>query len=232
LKGLNDYYKLTIYENYNQEYITLCTPECSKAIDNYLDMRSAFGENINSDSFLIREQFDIREQFAIRRPRQITHRSLEWMLINLAERSGIRKREHQTESKKYSSIRKDVAIAHGFRKFFTTQLINSKVSPEIRQMLLGHKIQLMSSYYKPTEQEIFVEYEKAVNNLTINEENRLKLKVNQFTERQDEIELMKYKHEEEMKEMDLKLNKIMSIIQQNPKLTNVKPEVLIAKSNN
>jgi integrase len=40
----DDYYKLTVYETYNQEYITLCTPECTKAIDNYLDMRLAYGE--------------------------------------------------------------------------------------------------------------------------------------------------------------------------------------------
>jgi hypothetical protein len=44
-------------------------------------------------------------------------------------------------------------------------------------MLLGHKIGLASAYYKPTEQEMYQEYLKAVNLLTINEENRLKLKL-------------------------------------------------------
>ena len=34
--------KLTIYENTKEEYITFCTPECKKAIDFYLDMRSRF----------------------------------------------------------------------------------------------------------------------------------------------------------------------------------------------
>lgn len=42
---------------------------------------------------------------------------------------------------------------------------------------LGHKIGLASAYYKPTEQEMLNEYMKAVNLLTINEENRLKQKV-------------------------------------------------------
>jgi hypothetical protein len=46
-------------------------------------------------------------------------------------------------------------------------------------MLLGHKIGLASAYYKPTEQEMLSEYMKAVNLLTINEENRLKLKLEQ-----------------------------------------------------
>lgn len=41
-------------------------------------------------------------------------------------------------------------------------------------MFLDHKIGLTSVYYKPTEDEMLAEYMKAVNNLTINEENRLK----------------------------------------------------------
>lgn len=44
--------------------------------------------------------------------------------------------------------------------------------------------------------------------LTINEENRLKRKVDEVTEKQDEITLMKLKYEKEMKEMreEMELN--------------------------
>ena len=38
-------------------------------------------------------------------------------------------------------------------------------------MLLGHKIGLASAYDKPTVNEMFTEYEKAIDLLTINEEN-------------------------------------------------------------
>ena len=75
--------------------------------------------------------------------------------------------------------RQDVSRSHGFRKFFTTQCVNSRINPEIREMLLGHEIGLASCYYKPTEREMLNEYLKAVNLLTINEENRLKLKLDQ-----------------------------------------------------
>ena len=51
-------------------------------------------------------------------------------------------------------------MVHGFRKFVTTQLVNSKVSPEIREMLLGHKIGLASAYYRPSEDEMLNEYLK------------------------------------------------------------------------
>src|SRR5206468_11196100 len=99
-----------------------------------------------------------------------------WKLIDLEKRVGVRS--------------KDVKAAHGFRKFFTTQVINSKVNPEIREMLLGHKIGLAGAYYRPTEEEMFQEYEKAVNNLTINEENRLRMEVEKLEVEKTEFEAL------------------------------------------
>jgi integrase len=155
--------KLTVYENAKEEYFTFMTPECKQAIDSYLDMRSRYGEKIDDSSFLVREQFDIRDKFVIRASRGIGRETLQWKLRDIARRSNVRSAQ--------------VPIAHGFRKFFTTQLVNSKINPEIREMLLGHKIGLAGCYYKPTEEDMFAEYEKATDLLTINEENRLRKKV-------------------------------------------------------
>jgi hypothetical protein len=88
----------------------------------------------------------------------------------LAIKCGIRKNADR-------NTRQEVMMSHGFRKFFTTQLVNTKINPEIREMLLGHKIGLASAYYRPTEEEMYYEYEKAIDSLTINEENRLRKKV-------------------------------------------------------
>jgi site-specific recombinase XerD len=49
-------YKITVYENDKEEHFTYCTPECTKAIDNYLSMRSRYGEKISANSYLIRER--------------------------------------------------------------------------------------------------------------------------------------------------------------------------------
>jgi integrase len=169
--------KLTVYEGTREEYFTFITPECKKAIDNYIDMRARYGEKINDDSYLIREQFNTRLKGAA--PRPIKTITILTKLIEMSVRCGIRNQ----------GIR--VPIAHGFRKFFTTQLINSKLNPEIREMLLGHKIGLASAYYRPTEQEMYNEYMKAVNLLTINEENRLKIKVQLLEGEKNEITSLK-----------------------------------------
>jgi integrase/recombinase XerD len=154
--------KLTAYENSREQYFTFITLECKKAIDSYLDMRKRYGEKLTNDSFLIRQQFDVKSPINPK-PKQIEKAALQFKIYDLCNRAGIDK--------------KDVAVAHGFRRFFMTQLVNSKVNPEIREMLLGHKIGLAGCYYKPTEEDMFAEYEKATDLLTINEENRLRKKV-------------------------------------------------------
>ena len=161
LRNLQDS-KLTVYEKDVEEYFTFVTPECKQAIDFYLDMRSRYGEKLNDNSFLIREQFDVRSRVPAR-PKSVDKSALQYKLYDLCNRSGIDKEK--------------TAIAHSFRYFFTKQLVESKVNPEIREMLLGHKIGLASAYYRPTEEEMYAEYEKAIDNLTINEENRLRKKV-------------------------------------------------------
>jgi len=203
--------KITVYENAKEEYFTFITPECKNAIDSYKDMRSRYGEKINDNSFLIREQFDIRDKFAIGACKGIGREVLQWKLRDIARRSNVRTKE--------------VPIAHGFRKFAMKQFVNSKINPEIREMLLGHKIALASCYYRPTAEEIYAEYEKAVNNLTINEGNRLKIKVNQLTERRDEIELMKCKHEKDMIKLKEQITKDVKK-EVSELLIRIKPEIV------
>ena len=65
-------------------------------------------------------------------------------------------------------------MSHGFRKFWMTQAVKSKMTPEAREMLLGHKIGLASAYYRPSEDDILDAYLVAVDNLTIEESNRLR----------------------------------------------------------
>lgn len=61
-------------------------------------------------------------------------------LIDLAIRSGIRNKEVLEENEKHlgGKLRKDVPICHGFRKFFTTQLLKADVKTELRWLLEGH----------------------------------------------------------------------------------------------
>jgi integrase len=163
LKDL-DNQKLTVYSGDREEYFTFITAECKKAIDNYLDMRLRYGEKLTDDSYLIREQFDVR---CPGKPKAYNRKSIQTKLYDLCKRAGIDK--------------KDIPLVHGFRKFFTGQLINSNVRSEARLKLEGHSIGITDHYWRPTEQEMYFEYEKAVDNLTIDPAQRLRKKVETLT---------------------------------------------------
>jgi hypothetical protein len=181
---------------------------------------------------LFRDQFDRDNPDSVHDPQSIKLRALEWLISQTVQKSGLRTVERQTEiHKDHGRIRKNVRLTAGFRKFFDTQLIYARVEPRIKEMFMGHSIGLDDHYFTPDIVENYVlhEYLKAVDNLTINEENRLRKKVRVLTEKQNEIELMKERHEQEMKFMHEKMNRIISMIQQNPVLVHVKPDVLVTR---
>ena len=163
---------VTVYAGTKDKYITFITPECKAVIDSYLAYRVRSGEKLGPGSPLIRKQFDINDLEQVREKSEpISLHTLSKGLENYLIKAGLRTIDHTANK------RKEIARAHGFRKFFTTQLVNSKVNPEIREMLLGHSIGLAGAYYRPTKDEMLLEYEKAIDLLTIDPANRLRKKV-------------------------------------------------------
>jgi hypothetical protein len=125
-------------------------------------------------------------------------------------------------------------MTHGFRKFAITNMIRAGVEFGARERIVGHKMSGNDpSYDRRDETEILKEYLKAIDLLTIDESNKLRRKVETLTEKQDEIKKMKEEHEQDMKsmrdEMNKQFNQVMAMIQQNPKLAQVKPEALVKK---
>ena len=188
-------YKITVYEGYKEEYITFTSPECTIAIDSYLKMRERYGEKLNSNSFLIREQFDIRDPFAISKCKEVRANTLTGKLIDLAVRAGIRQKEVlEGKPHGHGAIRKDIPIAHGFRKFFTTQLVKSDVKSELRWLLEGHNLKANdSNYVRVSEKSLLQEYEKGIDNLTIDPANRLQRTVEILKIEKSRIDMLEAK---------------------------------------
>ncbi len=57
LERIDDLYKIIVYSGDREEYITFCTPECTKEIDNYLEYRTRRGDQITQDSYLLVQKF-------------------------------------------------------------------------------------------------------------------------------------------------------------------------------
>jgi integrase len=166
LEPIQDLYKVRVYSGDKEQYLTFCTPEARKEIDTYLEYRTRKGEIITQDSYLIVQRFGKGESIGC----PFKGYSLRSVLQDTIERTGIR-----TFGNKFK--RKETALLHSFRKFFTKQLVDSNVKGEIIRRLNGWDSGLMTRYFKPEEPEILTEYLKAVPLLTISDEERLKFKL-------------------------------------------------------
>ena len=109
--------------------------------------RERYGEVITKSSPLIREQFDKRDSLSIKHPRRITEKALIVNLTVLLESVGIRTRVALQEGQKPATVRSEVPICNGFRRFFTSQCVNSDLNSEKRFLLEGHNLKFNDNSY-------------------------------------------------------------------------------------
>jgi hypothetical protein len=103
-----------------------------------------------------------------------------------------RKDNFYTEQEKIEIRKKryEVMRCHGFRKFFNTICIESDMNIVSKELLMGHKqsLGLEKSYYRPTNDKLLNEYLKVVDDLTINDENRLSKQVQELKTKNEDSE--------------------------------------------
>jgi integrase len=195
-------YQIKVYAGFKKyQYITFCTPECRKAIDTYLDYRERCGEQSTPKSPLFREQFDTNDLGEIRKPKPLGVNAIIKILTKKLHLSGVMPVDQLKEGEKSGKKRKSVMTSHGFRKFVITTMVSCRIDHSVRNKLVGHSIGLDKSYWKPQLNDLLQEYLKVVDALTINEENRLKRKVEQLTVRVDKLDEL----EEQMNRLSKKL---------------------------
>lgn len=170
-------YRTIIYPHTEAEYVTFFGPEATKEIDEYLAHRARSGETITADSPLIRDDFTKK---TVGNPCFIAKSTMEGIISRAAVNAGLR-----TINKGKHHERKETMLTHGLRKFFKQQCRRAGLDHIVIEWLVGHKSgeakiginKLMMTYDPAMEDELLSEYLKAVDNLTINEENRIKRKL-------------------------------------------------------
>ena len=80
---------------------------------------------------------------------------------------------------------------HSLRRFFNTALMNSDVTYSFKELMMGHSVKLDDVYYdkdnEKSQQKILLEYMKAIDALTINDEYRLKKKIVEYEEKLKDV---------------------------------------------
>lgn len=218
-------YQITVYKKTREQYITFCTPEARGMIDQYLEFRKRMGEKLTPDSLLFRREFNRLQARAPPSTEKSLERSALFSTITrLSFELAVKEEQHLVEGQlRKGQPRSKIKTLHGFRKYFATCLETEGVNPVYVELLLGHDMGLKNAYSRPTATQLLegngdkvLGYVHGIDVLTINEEDRLKLKVKRLTEREDEIMLIKVKHEKEMQsmrdEMESRFNQIFTKI--------------------
>ena len=166
---------ITVYADTVYEYTTFMTPEASRRLELYFDWRRKKGEKLTSESFV----------FITEKRKCFVAKGLSTLFNRLARDSSIvRTKTHRN--------RYDIMSAHGIRKFFDTTLkLNQNLNPAIVERLMSHKsksIPLDSSYFCPTDNDLFEVYQKAIPSLTIDKSSRLQLELDLNKERLAKLE--------------------------------------------
>ena len=106
--------------------------------------------------------------------------SLTYKIRDIAIRAGLFSREKLEIGTPRGSIRKEVPIAHGMRKF-STQLVEADLKTELRWLLEGHNLKGNDIVMLEQQKNDYNKNMKAIDNLTIDPANRLQRKVQTLT---------------------------------------------------
>ncbi len=221
LKKIEEYklYHVSFYEKDEEEYSSYTTPECAKYIDDYFEFRERSGEVLTPQSPLIRNDFRMGDLPRILKPRPLITESLSVVMRQILIKARLRVSSPNKE-------RKEVALNHGYRKFFNTNCIDLDMNLVSKELLMGHKkdLGLETSYYRPTDRptnKTLREYLKVVDELTIDPSNKLKKENQELKQQGNDNKIIKQKFEQFEKEYLQTLQENIRIKQENIRMNQV-----------
>ena len=87
-----------------------------------------------------------------------------------------------------SDKRYEFQTDHGFRKFFKTKCELGGMKPINIEKFMGHSVGISDSYYKATEEELVADYTAHMDNLFINNENKIQRQLHVLLKDKDKFE--------------------------------------------
>lgn len=175
-------------ENSKSGYWVFLTPEQRKALDRYHRSRKLNGEVFDKETPL----FTVVSHT---NPRPMKLRSIYSVMGLILKNSGVVRTK--------IDYRYDKAINYAFRKRFNTILkLGDSKNANIAEKLMHHKRGLDGTYLKPTREECFAEFKKAVFELTISDSERKSVKIQKLEVEKIELEKTNQKLEDTLRKVD------------------------------
>lgn len=189
---------ILLYADSTEEYWSFLTPEATKSLQEYFEERKQDGEKLHPETPIFRQKY----RLGIEKPKVLKSAGGRIILYRIIQKARIKRTK---VNRNY-----DIQMDHGFRKRFNTVLkINNEVNSNIAEKLMGHKNGLDGVYLKPTKEQCFKEFRKAIPELSIDESVRLEEKIKH---RDEQIEKLETDKDKRIAELEAKFEGILSLV--------------------
>ena len=169
------------------------TPEGRKALDAYLNSRKLNGEAFDKETPVFATYPKVGKG-------RVKNRHL--ALHGIYDAVELVIKSASIERRKIDE-RYDKAIFYGFRKRFNTVLkLDGTINSKIAEKLMHHKKGLDGIYLRPTRDECFAEFKKAIIQLIVDDSERDKIKIRKLECEKSELEKSRIEIKEMKKRMD------------------------------
>jgi len=181
--------KISVYSGEEDQYFSFITPEAYHELERWIIYRKEAGEKIDRNTWVMRQLWNTKERYYhgnITEPNKLKSSGIKRLIERNLWTQSIRKKSDIKKN------RYEFQTNHGFRKWFKTRCELAGMKSINIEKLMGHSVGIADSYYRATEIELLEDYLRAIDVLTINEENRLKKQIVSLQiekSRIDELEL-------------------------------------------
>ena len=159
VKPIEDGAIITIYKNTTEEYRTCLTPEAFYHLKKYLSQRI----NTNSDSPLFTTKNNVDPLSLDAAGDVIRHiRKQAKLIVDFGRKS--------TKGKSQN---------HAFRKRFSLCLANADIQSKFIEYMMGHYEKQDRYYFKPSDEDLWFQYKKAIKILTLDKSEAMKHELEQ-----------------------------------------------------
>ncbi|KER06486.1 Tyrosine recombinase XerD-like protein [Marine Group I thaumarchaeote SCGC AAA799-E16] len=192
---------VTVYPDTDDEYVTFVNKEASDALSLYHKQRTHDGEKITPNSFVFRSIY----KNTTTTPKKFDEKSISNVIFRAKHNAGI-------DADDLPNL-----LVHAFRRRFNTVLkIRSDANPTIIERLMGHDQKLDNSYFQPTTEQLFEEYQKGMADLTVDDSERLLVERREMQDELDKLEQEKSKSKEleiRLEDTEIQMKKLFKLLE-------------------
>ncbi len=191
---------IIFYSGSKNEFQHFCHSEATDALNDYLDSRKQKGEELTPETYVFSKVNCIGNEAG-----RMLGVGIGSVIEHLMKTSGI-------ERVKQNKKRYDVPVCNGFRNRFNTILkmlsAENTISYAVAERFMDHKLRMEGNYMFPTGLKLLKEYKKAVPELVVSKESRLKL---ENENKQKQIENLESDKDIQINKMQVQIDSMLEM---------------------